>query len=92
MAVTLTNCTIQNNTNGTIRIVPNAPHQGFDVPANSSVPQVTTEFDTIEVGDNEELETAANTAAQGHTCIFNLVNDNYTLMVPPNSSAVFLPA
>jgi hypothetical protein len=88
VAVSLTNCTLQNNTSTNITVVPNAPAQSFTVLSNGSVNAVTAVFSTIEV-NGEDLDTDDQATAQQSLCIFNLVNNQIRLMVPPNSSAVF---
>ena len=88
MALTLTNCTIHNNTAVVIRVVPDAHGNAFDVPAGGHVPSGNIVFDTIQV-PGDVLDTEDETQANGVNCYFNLVDGNYVMTIPDDFMATF---
>ncbi|MEO2219709.1 hypothetical protein ABGV49_21860 [Chromobacterium vaccinii] len=88
MSLALNNCPLTNNTAVTIRVVPDAPGNAFDVPAGQTVNSGVIVFDTIQV-PGDVLDTDANQAANQLNCYFVLVDGEYRLSIPDDFTAVF---
>lgn len=91
MAISLTNCRVQNNTDTMIVIKPlDQSTQVLTIPADGQASEATVTFNTINVNDGDQ-DTQATVTAQDSLCIFNPVNGNIVLMIPPNNSVTFSP-